>query len=311
MQLFSTVSVQYVPSWSKETVALLRKVSPARGTGPPGHRVPAGPASCPEGARCGTPLPGGVWLLHVCLESHSSGLPTRPRGLCPPLAAQPLAPGRTPKPGAEEFALCGSPVPGAGGRSCGAATLGSSPSAPAPLQQVGSHPRGKRKNPETPCGPQGPEPSGMGHSATPACCPRAGRGCGPCAPLTPQLPTRRASLMDRGPSGPGVGGRCTGGAPRLPVLSPGPPGPPGQAWPCLETSGPGVVARQPEPLPCLMGPRTLAFALRGAALTCPGGSQVGPRLSEARVGSADGAPHLGKPWPTHVHAQGLLGLGGP
>lgn len=27
MQLFSTVSVQYVPAWSKETVALLRKVS--------------------------------------------------------------------------------------------------------------------------------------------------------------------------------------------------------------------------------------------------------------------------------------------
>lgn len=27
MQLFSTVSVQYVPTWSKEMVALLRKVS--------------------------------------------------------------------------------------------------------------------------------------------------------------------------------------------------------------------------------------------------------------------------------------------
>ena len=36
MQLFSTVSVQYIPSWSKETVALLRKVSPAQGTEPPG-----------------------------------------------------------------------------------------------------------------------------------------------------------------------------------------------------------------------------------------------------------------------------------
>lgn len=28
VQLFSTVSVQYVPTWSKEMVALLRKVSP-------------------------------------------------------------------------------------------------------------------------------------------------------------------------------------------------------------------------------------------------------------------------------------------
>lgn len=29
VQLFSTVSVQYVPTWSKEMVALLRKVSPS------------------------------------------------------------------------------------------------------------------------------------------------------------------------------------------------------------------------------------------------------------------------------------------
>lgn len=35
VQLFSTVSVQYVPSWSKEMVALLRKVSPSQSTGPP------------------------------------------------------------------------------------------------------------------------------------------------------------------------------------------------------------------------------------------------------------------------------------
>lgn len=28
VQLFSTVSVQYVPTWSREMVALLRKVSP-------------------------------------------------------------------------------------------------------------------------------------------------------------------------------------------------------------------------------------------------------------------------------------------
>lgn len=36
VQLFSTVSVQYVPSWSKEMVALLRKVSPSQSAGPPG-----------------------------------------------------------------------------------------------------------------------------------------------------------------------------------------------------------------------------------------------------------------------------------
>lgn len=34
VQLFSTVSVQYVPSWSKEMVALLRKVSPSQSAGP-------------------------------------------------------------------------------------------------------------------------------------------------------------------------------------------------------------------------------------------------------------------------------------
>jgi hypothetical protein len=49
VQLFSTVSVQYVPTWSKEMVALLRKVSPA----PP-------------------PSPGGPPLLHSCPGAHGS-----------------------------------------------------------------------------------------------------------------------------------------------------------------------------------------------------------------------------------------------
>lgn len=34
VQLFSTASVQYVPSWSKEMVGLLRKVSPSARGGP-------------------------------------------------------------------------------------------------------------------------------------------------------------------------------------------------------------------------------------------------------------------------------------
>lgn len=55
MQLFSTVSVQYVPTWSKETVALLRKVSPAL----PGARGPRheglDPASCPRVGSAETP----------------------------------------------------------------------------------------------------------------------------------------------------------------------------------------------------------------------------------------------------------------
>lgn len=42
VQLFSTVSVQYVPTWSKEMVALLRKVSPR----PPVRGRPLGPALC-------------------------------------------------------------------------------------------------------------------------------------------------------------------------------------------------------------------------------------------------------------------------
>lgn len=41
VQLFSTASVQYVPSWSKDMVALLRKVRP--------RECGLGPASCPEG----------------------------------------------------------------------------------------------------------------------------------------------------------------------------------------------------------------------------------------------------------------------
>lgn len=39
VQLFSTASVQYVPSWSKDMVALLRKVKP------PGARAGPGPLS--------------------------------------------------------------------------------------------------------------------------------------------------------------------------------------------------------------------------------------------------------------------------
>lgn len=49
VQLFSTASVQYVPSWSKDMVALLRKVRP------PGAR--AGPGPCPEGGWRAVSLP--------------------------------------------------------------------------------------------------------------------------------------------------------------------------------------------------------------------------------------------------------------
>lgn len=47
VQLFSTVSVQYVPAWSKETVALLRKVSarPAQSAGRPDTRRCGGEGS--------------------------------------------------------------------------------------------------------------------------------------------------------------------------------------------------------------------------------------------------------------------------
>lgn len=54
VQLFSTMSVQYVPSWSKEMVALLRKVSPQ---------------PCAKG--------GGIWFPHRCL------LPARLVARCP------------------------------------------------------------------------------------------------------------------------------------------------------------------------------------------------------------------------------------
>lgn len=43
VQLFSTVSVQYVPTWSKETVALLRKVSLRA---PPARHGSVLPVSC-------------------------------------------------------------------------------------------------------------------------------------------------------------------------------------------------------------------------------------------------------------------------
>lgn len=55
VQLFSTMSVQYVPSWSKEMVALLRKVSPPALCRGGQHLVPThesapspsgGPLSC-------------------------------------------------------------------------------------------------------------------------------------------------------------------------------------------------------------------------------------------------------------------------
>ena len=43
VQLFSTVSVQYVPAWSKETVALLRKVSACPAQGAAGRTWGGGP----------------------------------------------------------------------------------------------------------------------------------------------------------------------------------------------------------------------------------------------------------------------------
>lgn len=51
VQLFSTVSVQYVPTWSKEMVALLRKVSPPSSPPP---RVPI-PSATLSGAQGDTP----------------------------------------------------------------------------------------------------------------------------------------------------------------------------------------------------------------------------------------------------------------
>lgn len=94
MQLFSTVSVQYAPTWSKGMVALLRKVSPpplhpkdgphTRGAWPrfPRHPPPAlGPGSVvalgPQLRKAG--LVPGV----MCLSSSSS---------CPSQQAQGHAP---------------------------------------------------------------------------------------------------------------------------------------------------------------------------------------------------------------------------
>lgn len=62
VQLFGTVSVQYVPSWSKEMVALLRKVSPSPSTGPPDTR----------GVGYRALVPGGICFLHVCLAGSLS-----------------------------------------------------------------------------------------------------------------------------------------------------------------------------------------------------------------------------------------------
>lgn len=62
VQLFSTVSVQYVPTWSKEMVALLRKVSPLFLPAP--SRVPT-PSALPfSGARGGTLSFHGHRTLH-------------------------------------------------------------------------------------------------------------------------------------------------------------------------------------------------------------------------------------------------------
>lgn len=69
VQLFSTVSVQYVPSWSKETVALLRKVSPSQSAGP-------------QARGCSRPPTKGVWRGAPGSQRHlgslSSGLPAHP-----------------------------------------------------------------------------------------------------------------------------------------------------------------------------------------------------------------------------------------
>lgn len=55
VQLFSTVSVQYVPAWSKETVALLRKVSACPAQGAAGRTWGGGPLARLAGH--GGPLP--------------------------------------------------------------------------------------------------------------------------------------------------------------------------------------------------------------------------------------------------------------
>lgn len=79
VQLFSTVSVQYVPTWSKEMVALLRKVS--RPSWPclerrPGQTRGARRASCPEGGQPGGPGPekasGSRLLRLVCFSGRAS-----------------------------------------------------------------------------------------------------------------------------------------------------------------------------------------------------------------------------------------------
>lgn len=60
VQLFSTVSVQYVPTWSKEMVALLRKVSFLLSPSP---RVPI-PSATLSGPQGDTPSFHGLSPLH-------------------------------------------------------------------------------------------------------------------------------------------------------------------------------------------------------------------------------------------------------
>ena len=91
VQLFSTVSVQYVPTWSKEMVALLRKVSPSRPCleRRPGRTRGARRAPCPEGEQPGGPGPAkasGSCLVSLSGRASSLAPPPAP---CPALRARP------------------------------------------------------------------------------------------------------------------------------------------------------------------------------------------------------------------------------
>ena len=90
VQLFSTVSVQYVPAWSKETVALLRKVSarPAQSAGRLDTRR-CGGAGSPEREWAGL----GGWVGSLArLAGHGGPLPAS-WAACPSLPRLPAWPG--------------------------------------------------------------------------------------------------------------------------------------------------------------------------------------------------------------------------